>query len=98
MRSRLFILRHLKIRLREGLKHLSQIKRWKITTRSITFLCSKSPWRRGYLECIKIIADQAPLSLGLAHNKRNGVFPIVLWSFHMCHFVKKIKRGRKATY
>ncbi|CAA7404097.1 unnamed protein product [Spirodela intermedia] len=43
---------------------------FKIKTQSITFLCSRSSWRRDYLERIKIIMDQTPLGLGLACNEQ----------------------------
>ncbi|CAA7392018.1 unnamed protein product [Spirodela intermedia] len=35
----------------------------------MTFLCSRSSWRRDYLDHIKIITDQESLGLGLMHNK-----------------------------
>ncbi|CAA7391581.1 unnamed protein product [Spirodela intermedia] len=42
-------------------------KRKEIKAWSTTFLCSRSSWRRNYLERIKIVMDQAPLDLGLVH-------------------------------
>ncbi|CAA6673430.1 unnamed protein product [Spirodela intermedia] len=41
---------------------------------SIVFSCSRSSWRRHYLECIKIIVDQALVSLGLVHNEKNTCY------------------------
>ncbi|CAA7397918.1 unnamed protein product [Spirodela intermedia] len=46
--------------------------RREIKAYSTTFLCSRSSWRRDYLEHIKIIMDQASLSLGLTHNEINS--------------------------
>ncbi|CAA7394592.1 unnamed protein product [Spirodela intermedia] len=63
MRSRSPILGHLKRRLRV------KEKMRKIKTRSMAFSCPRSSWRRDYLDCIKIIADQAPLGLRLTHNE-----------------------------
>ncbi|CAA7400857.1 unnamed protein product [Spirodela intermedia] len=70
MRSRPSILEHLKMKLRGGLEF--ERKKREIKVRSTTFLCSRSSWRRDYLECIKIIMDQASLGLGLAHNEKQG--------------------------
>ncbi|CAA7395910.1 unnamed protein product [Spirodela intermedia] len=36
---------------------------------SMAFSCPRSSWRRNYLECIKIITDQASLGLRLTHNE-----------------------------
>ncbi|CAA7407474.1 unnamed protein product [Spirodela intermedia] len=68
MRSRPPILRHLKIRLREGLEYPEENKK-KIKAWSIAFSCLKSSWRRDYLGYIKNVMDQASLGLGLAHNE-----------------------------
>ncbi|CAA6661546.1 unnamed protein product [Spirodela intermedia] len=67
MRSRSSILECLKMSLREGLEF--EENRREIKAYSTTFLCSRSSWRRDYLEHIKIIMDQASLSLGLTHNE-----------------------------
>ncbi|CAA6661445.1 unnamed protein product [Spirodela intermedia] len=52
---------------REG--WLAEGKMSKIKTRSTTFSCLRSLWRRDYLEHIKIVMGQAPLSLWLTHNE-----------------------------
>ncbi|CAA6675410.1 unnamed protein product [Spirodela intermedia] len=78
MRSRPLILGHLKKRLREGLKHYPHRMIWaihkeknkrKIKAWSRAFSCPRSSWRRDYLECIKIVTDQASLGLRLTHNQ-----------------------------
>ncbi|CAA7397911.1 unnamed protein product [Spirodela intermedia] len=84
MRSKLLILGRLKMRLREGLKHyphemiwawLAKQNRREIKTWSIAFSCPRSSWRSDYLECIKIVMDQASLGLGLGHNEVSGSCP-----------------------
>ncbi|CAA7401000.1 unnamed protein product [Spirodela intermedia] len=61
MRSRLPILGHLKMRLKQGLE---EIKAW-----STTFSCPRSSWKRDYLECIKTVTNQASVGLGLVCNE-----------------------------
>ncbi|CAA7401468.1 unnamed protein product [Spirodela intermedia] len=91
MRSRPLILGYLKMRLRERLEchpHRESgqsIKRWlvegnkkKINAWSIVFSCPRSLWRRNYLERIKIIMNQASLSLGLTYNEETNSHPILL--------------------
>ncbi|CAA7394323.1 unnamed protein product [Spirodela intermedia] len=79
MRFRPPILGHLKKRLRGGLECCPHGRIWtipqekgnrrEIKAQSMKLFCSRLFWRKDYLKYVKIIMDQAPLDLGLAHNE-----------------------------
>ncbi|CAA6661507.1 unnamed protein product [Spirodela intermedia] len=48
---------------------ISKGKRREIKAWSMIFSCLRLSWRRDYLECSKVIANQTPLGLGLTHNE-----------------------------
>ncbi|CAA7407212.1 unnamed protein product [Spirodela intermedia] len=41
----------------------------------MTFSCSRSSWRKDYLEHIKIVTDRASPGLRLVHNKNQDIPP-----------------------
>ncbi|CAA7397723.1 unnamed protein product [Spirodela intermedia] len=51
------------------IKWLAEENKKEIKASSMVFSCPRSSCRKDYLEHIKIIIDQASLSLRLAHNK-----------------------------
>ncbi|CAA6658161.1 unnamed protein product [Spirodela intermedia] len=55
---------------REG-QWLTEGNRREIKAQSMKLFCSRLFWRKDYLKYVKIIMDQAPLGLGLAHNEKN---------------------------